>query len=631
MPCRRPDRGSRRSARAPTIEHADIVETEETAFEAIVAGPVLAVDPPREIHQQLGEGVLEELDIAFSLMTRLVGQIILYRRIRVHGRIDVTEVPLVGRNLPVRVQVIVAQHEIELLFGEVAIDDHERDRVEGQIPGGEPGILPLVRHRDDVVVEHVGPLGIAHPAPLLDRHRRPGAVFGQPCVQVIVKVLLGPQHAGERLAHHPGAVLIRLHGGGHDRGIELVGLLAPRLEDRIEVAERLGRRLRRRAHQAQADDVRCAGPDADLVVSRRLRSFLRRVHRRRITVNNEIIDAVLHVGRGVRRCEQAGVVGLVLREQERHLAFTVEEVVLQGFLKQRIGVVGVDGGMALGAGLFQHRLRAAPRPRPRVAEPQRGENMQGGRRGAAVADGDLDQHILGRRLRVFHEDIEVAVLIGYAGIEKLIFGFVPTAPAIGLHQIAVGECGLRILIQIFHVRMGRRRVEVEVVLLDILPVVALAVGEPEQTFFQDRILAVPQRRRKTQDLMVVAEAAEPVLAPMIGARARLIVREIVPGVAVVAVVLAHSAPLALAQVGTPLLPWGGLFTRFPKPFLFLAHKVCLPTTNIPRADRRQVAFPLTRLPGDCRPETEVVCMPVTVAGPARRRCPASRPLLHSEA
>jgi hypothetical protein len=183
-------------------------------------------------------------------MTRLVGQIVLYRRIGVHGRIDVTEVPLVGRNLPVRVQIVVPQHQIELLLGEVAINDHERDHVEGQIPGSEPGILPLVRHRDDVVVVHVGPLGIAHPAALRDRHRRSGAVFLQPCVQVIVKVLLGPQHAGESLAHHPGPVLVRFHGGGHDRGIELVGLLTPRLDDRIEVAERFGRCFRRLAHQA---------------------------------------------------------------------------------------------------------------------------------------------------------------------------------------------------------------------------------------------------------------------------------------------------------------------------------------------------------------------------------------------
>jgi hypothetical protein len=77
---------------------------------------------------------------------------------------------------------------------------------------------------------------------------------------------------------------------------------------------------------------------------------------------------------GVCRCEQAGVVGLVLGEQERHLALTVQEVVLEEFLKQRIRVVGVNDGVALGGNLLQNRLRAVPRPRPGVAEPQCGKH-----------------------------------------------------------------------------------------------------------------------------------------------------------------------------------------------------------------------------------------------------------------
>ena len=43
-----------------------------------------------------------------------------------------------------------------------------------------------------------------------------------------------------------------------------------------------------------------------------------------------------------------------------------------------------------------------------------------------------------------------------------------------------------------HVRVSRRAVEVEVVLLDVLAVVAFAVREPEEPLLQDRIPAVPQ-------------------------------------------------------------------------------------------------------------------------------------------
>ena len=36
----------------------------------------------------------------------------------------------------------------------------------------------------------------------------------------------------------------------------------------------------------------------------------------------------------------------------------------------------------------------------------------------------------------------------------------------------------------------------------------------------------------------------------------MIVGKEIPGVAVLAVVLAHRPPLPLAQIGSPLLPWG---------------------------------------------------------------------------
>jgi len=78
--------------------------------------------------------------------------------------------------------------------------------------------------------------------------------------------------------------------------------------------------------------------------------------------------------------------------------------------------------------------------------------------------------------------------------------------------------------------VGRRAVEVEVVLLDVLAVVALAVGEPEEALLEDGILPVPQRQRKAQVLFVIGKAGDAVLAPAVGARARMIVGEEIPGV-----------------------------------------------------------------------------------------------------
>src|SRR5262249_4114090 len=107
-----------------------------------------------------------------------------------------------------------------------------------------------------------------------------------------------------------------------------------------------------------------------------------------------------------------------------------------------------------------------------------------------------------------------------------------------------------------------RRVEVEVVLLHVLAVISLGVGKAEEPLLDDGVAAVPEGEREAEPLVVVGDAREAVLAPVVGARARLVVAEVAPGVAVVAVVLAHRPPLPLAQVGAPLAPGDVLLARF---------------------------------------------------------------------
>ena len=59
-----------------------------------------------------------------------------------------------------------------------------------------------------------------------------------------------------------------------------------------------------------------------------------------------------------------------------------------------------------------------------------------------------------------------------------------------------------------------------------------------------------------------------IFAPAVGARPGLVVGEVIPCVAVFAVVFAHGAPLALAEVWSPLLPGNALLTCLVQPFLF---------------------------------------------------------------
>jgi hypothetical protein len=85
-------------------------------------------------------------------------------------------------------------------------------------------------------------------------------------------------------------------------------------------------------------------------------------------------------------------------------------------------------------------------------------------------------------------------------------------------------------------------------------VVPLAVGQSEQALLEDRVALVPQREAEAEIKLVIAESCDPILAPAIGAAARMVMRQVFPGVAMLAVILADGAPLALAEIGAPAAP-----------------------------------------------------------------------------
>src|SRR5271166_6531892 len=84
--------------RRAAVKDADIVQTEEATFKQIFAKAVFAVHPPTEVQHQLRKRPPEELEVAlaFEGLLRAVQE---NRRPGVYRRIDVAEVPLVGRNL----------------------------------------------------------------------------------------------------------------------------------------------------------------------------------------------------------------------------------------------------------------------------------------------------------------------------------------------------------------------------------------------------------------------------------------------------------------------------------------------------------------------------------------------------
>ena len=67
--------------------------------------------------------------------------------------------------MPAGVEVIIAEHKIELLLAEVLVYQGQRKDVEGKIPRRVPRVLPLVGHRDDMGFVHVMPVLVARRSP----------------------------------------------------------------------------------------------------------------------------------------------------------------------------------------------------------------------------------------------------------------------------------------------------------------------------------------------------------------------------------------------------------------------------------------------------------------------------------
>jgi len=82
-------------------------------------------------------------------------------------------------------------------------------------------------------------------------------------------------------------------------------------------------------------------------------------------------------------------------------------------------------------------------------------------------------------------------LVEHTGIEQFVLELLAAAAPVGLNQVGIGIRCLGILVEVLHVRVRRSRVEVEVVFLNVLAVVPLAVSQPEQALLDDRVLAIP--------------------------------------------------------------------------------------------------------------------------------------------
>ena len=161
-------------------------------------------------------------------------------------------------------------------------------RVKGEIPGGVPRVFPLVRHRDDVGVVEMRPFAIATGLTAGGR-RRVVRIAVQPFGNVVVEVLLAPDHSGERLPLD-GACISAGHSRAGCRRRTHRRREMRAAKDLVEVAERMDERFLR---EAQADFGLAVCRHHALVPDRRLRAVLLRVDRVLGAIDHAFIDAVL--------------------------------------------------------------------------------------------------------------------------------------------------------------------------------------------------------------------------------------------------------------------------------------------------------------------------------------------------
>ncbi len=197
--------------------------------------------------------------------------------------------------------------------------------------------------------------------------------------------------------------------------------------------------------------------------------------------------------------------------------------------------------------------------------------MQARRLRPAIPSSNSNENIFEVGFRVLNKHVEVAVLVENSRIDQLILGIV-TRPLLVLNaQLIVWKCRLRILVEVFQIAIRRDCVEVVVILLHIFAVIALEIRQAEKPLLQNAIFFVPQRKRKANVLMTVAKSRDAVFSPAVSPRTRVIVREIVPRIAIRAVILAHGSPLALGKVWSPPFPVNFAIGAGLQPLLFGCH------------------------------------------------------------
>ena len=140
-------------------------------------------------------------------------------------------------------------------------------------------------------------------------------------------------------------------------------------------------------------------------------------------------------------------------------------------------------------------------PAPGVAKPQLRQDMQWRRIGAPVIGGDAHQNVVEHRpwrIRQTHQSSDYRRTRRYRVVSNSVWSL--PRRLFSSTSALVGKCLLRIFIEHFQIGMTGRSIQIVIEFLDIFAVIAFAVSQAEQAFFQNGIMSIPEGQSEAESL-----------------------------------------------------------------------------------------------------------------------------------
>lgn len=177
--------------------------------------------------------------------------------------------------------------------------------------------------------------------------------------------------------------------------------------------------------------------------------------------------------------------------------------------------------------------------------------MQRGGFWSSIVGDNLNMDLRGGGLGVAHLYVPVPIALKRAGVKQGKGRVMTGTVHVLLDEPCVRILSLGVFVEVAQPGMGGSCVQVEVILLHVLPMVALLAGKAKGTLLENRIATVPQPQGKTESLLLVANTTHTILVPAVGSGTSLVMIKIFPRCALPTIVLPYGPPTALSQIGTP--------------------------------------------------------------------------------